>query len=208
MKILLLSSVDKCQNFIDFLVACGDNVSYTERKIDISSELLKEVDFIISYGYRHIIKADVLEIFQNRAINIHVSLLPWNRGADPNLWSFLENTPKGVTIHIMDKGIDTGDILIQEEIDFSCLHESETLNTTYIKLAQLAEDLFKRFWTNTKQNGMVLNPCPQKSLGTFHFLKDRAKYEYLLEKGWDTPVVKIAGKGVPIDKQFQVFNQQ
>jgi methionyl-tRNA formyltransferase len=206
MQILLLSSVDKCQNFIDFLVASGDRVSYTEQKIDISSELLKEVDFIISYGYRHIIKQNVLELFQNRAINIHVSLLPWNRGADPNLWSFLENTPKGVTIHIMDRGIDTGDVLIQEEIDFSCLDESETLNTTYTKLTQLAEDLFKRFWINTKQNGMVFTSHPQKSLGTFHFLKDRAKYEYLLEKGWHTPVINITGKGLPIHKQFQTFN--
>ncbi|MCL0081308.1 hypothetical protein M1N64_03665 [Peptococcaceae bacterium] len=50
-----------------------------------------------------------MDKFQGRAINLHISFLPWNRGADPNFWSFIENAPVGVSIHYLDEGIDTGD---------------------------------------------------------------------------------------------------
>ncbi len=51
-------------------------------------------------------------------INLHISFLPWNRGAHPNFWSFYDDTPKGVTIHLIDEGIDTGAIIYQKEITF------------------------------------------------------------------------------------------
>jgi len=70
----------------------------------------------------------------NRAINLHPSLLPWNRGAHSNFWSFLEDTPKGVTIHIIDEGIDTGDILLQKKIKFD--QSKETLRSSYGRLQQ------------------------------------------------------------------------
>ena len=38
---------------------------------------------------------------------MHISYLPFNRGAHPNYWSFKDNSPKGVTIHFIDNGIDT-----------------------------------------------------------------------------------------------------
>ncbi|MBQ3033656.1 MAG: hypothetical protein IJD28_04690 [Deferribacterales bacterium] len=56
-------------------------------------------DFIISFGYHYMVHKDIVKKFENKIINMHISYLPWNRGADPNLWSILENTPKGVTIH-------------------------------------------------------------------------------------------------------------
>src|SRR4051812_27787613 len=64
-------------------------------------------DFLVSYGYRHIIGADILAQFPRRAVNLHISYLPWNRGSDPNLWSLLDGTPTGVTIHYLEAGIDT-----------------------------------------------------------------------------------------------------
>ena len=76
------------------------------------------IEMIISYGYRHIIKKSIIEYVKGNIINLHISYLPWNRGADPNLWSFLENSPKGVTIHYIDEGIDTGDIITQKKIRF------------------------------------------------------------------------------------------
>lgn len=45
-----------------------------------------------------------------------MSYLPYNKGTHPNYWSFIENTPKGVMIHEIDKGIDTGNIIVQKKI--------------------------------------------------------------------------------------------
>ena len=49
-------------------------------------------------------------------VNLHISYLPWNRGAHPNFWSFFDATPTGVSIHLIDKGIDTGPIIVQKKV--------------------------------------------------------------------------------------------
>ena len=61
----------------------------------VDTKYLKEhsIEYAVSYRYRHIIRKAVIEYLNGNIINLHVSFLPWNRGADPNLWSFLENTP-------------------------------------------------------------------------------------------------------------------
>ena len=46
-------------------------------------------DFIVSYGYRHILSKNILDLLPNKIINLHISYLPYNRGADPNFWSFM-----------------------------------------------------------------------------------------------------------------------
>ena len=91
----------------EFLLSFGDEVTRTEEPLESGMKCLEHVDFIISYGYRHILKKDLIEMFPRKIANLHISLLPWNRGADPNLWSFLEDTPKGVTIHYIDCSVDT-----------------------------------------------------------------------------------------------------
>ena len=65
---------------------------------------------------------------------MHISYLPYNRGFYLNFWSFIDNTKKGVTIHYIDEGIDTGDIIFQKEV-FSN-------EKTYNKLKQEIEDFF------------------------------------------------------------------
>src|SRR5256714_6887143 len=58
-----------------------------------------------------------LEIAHLGCLNVHPSLLPANRGPVPLFWSFREGCDvTGVTIHLMDEGMDSGDILAQEVI--------------------------------------------------------------------------------------------
>ena len=118
--------------------------------------------------------------------------MPWNRGADPNLWSFLEDTPKGVTVHYLDSGIDTGDILVQKSIEF--FSSEETLKTSYEKLSQAACILFKESWLDIREGKLLSIPQPQG--GSYHRLQDRLAYEYLLTQGWDTPVHQLKGKAL------------
>lgn len=109
----------------------------------VDRDFVRNFDFIVSYGYRHNLKQDVLDVFPDRAVNLHISYLPWNRGADPNFWSFVDNTPKGVTIHFMDKGIDTGDIIAQREVP---MYDDDTLATSYARLQMTIQDLFVEVW--------------------------------------------------------------
>ena len=165
-----------------------------ENEMDIlSTKITKEdvinYEFIISFGYNHIIKKEVIDLFKNNnIINLHISYLPYNRGADPNLWSILENTPSGVTIHLVDKGLDTGDILLQERVFFD--YNTDTLETSYNKLMTTITNLFLSNWDLLKNNKILTIPQynHNKSL---HYLKNRPDYNILLPDQYQTKLVDI-----------------
>ena len=162
-----------------------------DKKINLPFVQRNNIEFIISYRYRHIIDEDIIVHVGGKIINLHISLLPYNRGADPNLWSFLEDTPKGVTIHYIDSGIDTGDIIAQKEVHFNL--KQETLKTSYDKLNSEIIILFNDYWPIIRNN--TASRTKQKSLGTYHALADKGKFEHLIkDKGYDTLVADIAGK--------------
>jgi methionyl-tRNA formyltransferase len=136
----------------------------------LSVEQIQELmpDFIISYNYRFIIKENILKLVNRRIINLHISYLPWNRGAYPNVWSILDGTPKGVTIHYIDEQIDTGDIIVQEKCEFDL--EKETLRSSYEKLHQQIQNLFIMNWNLIKQNKIECRK--QTGQGSLHYIKD------------------------------------
>ncbi|MDF1604889.1 formyltransferase family protein [Nocardioides sp. YIM 152315] len=175
-----------------WLQAQGNEVVQTEAAV--SADVIADAGFtfLVSHGYRHILRRDVLELFAGRAVNLHISYLPWNRGADPNLWSFVDDTPKGVTIHRIDEGVDTGDILVQEEVR---LEVGDTLATSYAKLQSSIQDLFRRSWEQIRTG--ELPGRPQPAGGSRHRLRDRVALADLLADGWDTPVSTLRGQGLP-----------
>lgn len=184
MRVLFLGPADS--PVYSYLRAVEGDVVATSTKIDTSFAEISSIDFLVSYGYRHILKKDILDLFQQRAINLHISLLPWNRGADPNLWSFAERTPKGVSIHYMDEGIDTGDLIVQTEVVFD---EPETLRSSYERLCRRIEDLFIEWWPRIRDGR-----CPryaQPDGGSVHRVKDKDTLTPFLTEGWDTPVVVL-----------------
>ena len=146
---------------------------------EITPEFARNFDFIISYGYRHILKKDILDLFPDKAINLHISMLPWNRGSDPNLWSFIDDTPKGVTIHYMNEGLDKGDIIAQREVTMG---DDETLKTSYDKLQSAMIDLFRETWPEII-DGMCVGR-PQEGIGSYH--KSTDKNGFILDV--DTPI--------------------
>lgn len=125
---------------------------------------------IISYNYSHIISKRVLSYansINSRAINLHISMLPWNKGSNPNFWSFMENTPKGVTIHLLAPGLDSGAILYQESIIFD--EKTETLRTSYDRLHALICDLFKKHWRDIIKGDYKI--YEQSGNGSYHNMK-------------------------------------
>lgn len=188
MKILYLGP--KRLNFIEAFNKYNDEIIFLEEKIKL--EELKElgVELIISYGYRHIISEDVIHHFKDKIINLHTSYLPWNRGAHPNFWSIIENTPKGVTIHLIDEGIDTGKIIFQQKMNFS---KGDTLKTSYEKLSMCIEHLFVDKWEYIRRGDFIALE-QDLTKGSIHYAKDIGQYSALLSLGWDTPIKDLINK--------------
>lgn len=183
-KVLFLGPSDS-PVFI-WLLEQGENIVSTTDKISVDYILENQFNFLISYGYRYILRKDVLDLFPNRAINMHISYLPYNRGADPNFWSFIEDTPKGVSIHYLDEGIDTGDIIIQKKVFFDS-SDVETLGSSYQKLQIEIQNLFFQHWDLIKNQKS--SRSPQIGVGTSHRVKDKEHLLHLIEKdGWNTKV--------------------
>ena len=166
MNFLILSEVNH-PSMMSFLKKRG-NVTWERGKI--FDEDISQFDWIISYGYRHIISGYIIKKVKNPIINLHISYLPYNRGAHPNYWSFKDNTPKGITIHFIDTGIDTGPILIQKKIDFD---KEDTLKKTYLRLKTELEELFYKSFDKIISKRMIA--YPQKGEGSFHYKKDLPK---------------------------------
>lgn len=76
-----------------------------------------EPDFIIVVAYGQILPKEVIEIPKYACINLHASLLPKYRGAAPINWSIINGDKvSGNTTMLMDVGLDTGDILLKQEV--------------------------------------------------------------------------------------------
>lgn len=188
MKILFLGSDPK--PLVPWLQEQGEQVVFTAEPLTAAILKEKDPDLVISYNYRHLIKREILDLLKRPAVNLHISYLPWNRGADPNPWSLLENTPSGVTIHLIDEGIDTGAILFQRKVNFAA---QDALSNSYQRLQMEIQDLFKQNWQAIKNNH--LKPLSQNGSGSFHALKDREKFLACLgTEGWDVPIEKFKAR--------------
>lgn len=190
MNILFLGPEKQPQtSIINFLLKEESSV-YKHQDILGLDEIKKyKYDFLISFGYRHIIEDEILRYFKDSAINLHISYLPWNRGSDPNFWSVLDNTPKGVTIHQLESGIDKGRILYQKKVSFE---NNDTLKTSYNKLMKEVVTLFILNWKNIKSKKVT--PVKQEGPGTYHRSSDKNSYLHLMTNGWDTQLKEIEGK--------------
>lgn len=141
-RCLFLGYDSKKTTLINFLRSKKIKVNQYKNK-KLSYKIAKRYDYIISFGYRKIISKKIISKIKRPIINLHISYLPYNRGAYSNFWSFINNTPKGVTIHEIDNGIDTGKIIFRKKISFK-LNNKITFQSTYKVLILEIEKLFKK----------------------------------------------------------------
>ena len=190
MRIIYLSNNPSTNNLYNWLKN-QENVELMHCREKIVLPVIQKFnpDLVLSYGYRYIIKEPVIELFKGRIINLHISYLPYNRGADPNIWSLLEDTPKGVTIHFIDKGVDTGDILFQRKVEINT--NIHTLKTSYELLHEEIQNLFFDNWN--KISRFKFSPQRQIENGSTHYIKDfdLIKDKLLGEKEWDIPLNEL-----------------
>lgn len=90
-------------------------------------------DLIAVYVMAELLKANIIDIPKYGCINLHPSLLPNLRGSHPIFWTFYEgDLNPGVTVHYIDEGEDSGDIIFQKRVPIP-------LGTTEEELIELVE---------------------------------------------------------------------
>ena len=170
------------------------SVEQTEKKIDLN--LAQKFNSIISFGYKHIINREIIDNLKYPIINLHISFLPYNKGAHPNFWSFVENTPSGVTIHQVDHGVDTGKIIYQKKIDFELFKNKQTLtfSKTYKLLINEIENLFLENIEDIINQKFI--SIEQIGKGSYHSKKDLPK----LLDNWEQNIYQTVLKYKELNK--------
>jgi len=127
-----------------------------------SLKLLREAepDILISSTFSQILSAEVIRIPKVCGINVHASLLPDYRGPAPVFWALYERAPKtGVTVHYLDTGIDTGNIIMQREIEIDPTDDIRSLED---KIAPLTADMIVDTVNLIKSGNAKGTPQPAK----------------------------------------------
>ncbi len=142
----------------------------------LASEEAREVlmshnpDFFVVAAFGQILSQEILDIPDIYPINIHASLLPKYRGASPIQASILNmDKVTGITTMVMDKGMDTGDILFTESTPIS---DQDTAQDLHDRLSHIGADLIVKTIHAVLKN--TIQPIPQDH--------DRATYVKLLKK--------------------------
>lgn len=164
---------------------------YEEKNINDQNFLNKikslNLDLIVCVNFDQILKKDIINLPTIGCINTHASLLPKYRGRAPLNWAMINGEEySGVTVHFIDEGIDTGDIILQEKIKIDeDYYISDLLNKVkniYPKIVLnsirhlesnnlnlIKPDLSKGFYVNkrTKDDGKIDFSKPSKDIMNF-----------------------------------------
>ncbi|WP_120166171.1 methionyl-tRNA formyltransferase [Thermohalobacter berrensis] len=141
-------------------------------------------DVIVVIAYGQILKEDLLNLPKYGCVNVHASLLPKYRGAAPINWVIINGEKKtGITTMYMDKGLDSGDILLKEGID---IREDETAGELHDRLMYLGADVLVE--TLRKIENGTLERIPQDH--------DKATYAPMMDRklgkiDWEKSAEKI-----------------
>lgn len=117
-----MASTDRWRNCV-WNLAEQHNIPVSARKDINAPETVEwlaslDADLFLSAAFPKLLRAQVLNIPRFGSLNLHGSLLPKNRGTSPVNWALLRDEPQvGLTMHFIDEGMDTGDIVFQQAID-------------------------------------------------------------------------------------------
>lgn len=167
-----------------------------------------EADIFVVAAFGQILSEEILNMPKYGCVNIHASLLPKYRGAGPIQWVILDGEKEtGVTIMQMDKGLDTGDMLLSCRVP---IDEKETGDTLHDKLAQAGAELIVEALpkieagevTPLKQNDAesCYAKMLQKSMGRIDWSKQSEEIERLVRglNSWPSAYTSYHGKTLKV----------
>ncbi len=117
----------------------------------------EEADLFVVVAFGQLLSEEILRMPKYGCVNVHASLLPKYRGASPIQWAIaMGEEVTGITTMKMDIGMDTGDILLKEEVK---IEEEETGESLFLKLSEIGGPLLLK--TIEKLEAGSLQPVPQ-----------------------------------------------
>lgn len=168
----------------------------------------KEADIIVVVAFGQILPKEILEMPKYGCVNVHASLLPKYRGASPIQWAVINGEKvTGVTTMRMDEGLDTGDMILKEEV---VLSKDETGGSLFERLAQTGAELCVRTLEEIEKGTAVYTPqnhsqathttIIKKQLGEIDWSKSARELECLIRglNPWPSAYTNLDGKTLKI----------
>lgn len=171
-------------------------IDYIKHKNVNSQEFVSKVrtyncDLFVSMSFNQIFKSELINLPKYKTINCHAGKLPFYRGRNILNWALINDEKSfGITVHYIDEGIDTGDIILQREFPITDEDNYNTLlETSYTQCANILYDsivLFKEnrvkrvrqkdispigFYCTQRKIGDEILDWNQKSREIFNFVR-------------------------------------
>lgn len=168
-------------------------------------------DVIVVVAFGQLIPKSILEMPKYGCVNVHASLLPKYRGAAPIQWAVIDGEEKsGVTTMQMDEGLDTGDMLLTEEVT---LDPEETGGSLFDKLSQVGAQLLLKTLDALENAAVTPQKQPaesttvyaamlNKKMGEIDWSQSAVQIERLVRglNPWPSAYTHLAGKTLKIWK--------
>lgn len=144
----------------------------------------QEADIMVVVAFGQILSKEILDMPRFGCVNVHASLLPKYRGAAPIQWAVIHGEKvTGVTTMRMDEGIDTGDMILKEEVE---LREDETGGSLFDRLAEKGAELCVRTLEEIAKGTAVYTPQRHEEATHTSMIKKR-----LGEMDWKRPAREL-----------------
>jgi len=126
------------------------------------------LDYIVCVHFPYLIRGPVLEAAATGVLNLHPAYLPYNRGWHTPTWAILDDTPAGASLHFMSEGLDSGDVVYQEQV---AIDPADTAHTLYLKLKELEVRVFSEGWRRIR-DGRIDRTAQVEDQATLHRRRD------------------------------------
>ena len=146
-------------------------------------------DLILSSGYDRLLGPKTVQKYSQRIVNLHAAYLPWARGIGTTLFATMLRYPYGVSVHFINEGLDTGNLIARKFVQTA---QDDTLRTLYSKLLSATEELF--FENFPKIVAGQANGVPQRELGDINTNRSRLQFESVMDvcpSGYDTLITDL-----------------
>lgn len=127
-----------------------------------------QLDMVLSIHFPYLVPPDALAVARDGWVNLHPAYLPYNRGWHTPTWAILDGAPVGATLHFMDEGLDTGDIVHQRQLEVS---PGDTADSLYGRLKTLELEVLREAWPRLRDGSYVRKP-QDPNAGSSHRKQD------------------------------------